>query len=179
MLSLVYSRKLILLGQSILVNNTDAEGRVVLADGVAWTTKNLKPTYMFDLATLTGAQMVATGMKHAAIMGNDEDLEQAVRKAGQASGDWTFPILYAPQLLMQEFDAVNADMKNSVKDRMNAQSSCAGHFIEAHFDENWQGKWVHVDMAGPSFSKERGTGFGVALIVQLARDLTTPKGRGQ
>lgn len=62
---------------------------------------------------------------------------------------------------------VHLDMKNSVKDRMNAQASCAGHFIESHISEDYEGDWVHVDMAGPDSRNERATGYGVALVLGL------------
>ena len=58
-------------------------------------------------------------------------------------------------------------MKNSVKDRGNAQSSCAGHFIESHIDPNYKGEWLHVDMAGPAWKADRGTGYGVGLVMDL------------
>ena len=74
---------------------------------------------------------------------------------------------YAPELLKSEFKSDVADMKNSVKNRMNAQCSCAGHFIEDHLHADWKGKWLHVDIAGPSTSGERATGYGVALLLQL------------
>ena len=91
-------------------------------------------------------------------------------KSGKKSGDLCFPLLYAPQLLLKEFDSKVADLKNSVKDRSNAQCSCAGHFIEAHLDAtDFKGEWVHVDIAGPAESESRGTGFGVALIYELSK----------
>ena len=62
-------------------------------------------------------------------------------------------------------------MKNSVKNRMNAQSSCAGHFVESHIHEEWKGEWAHVDIAGPSVADGRGTGFGVALLYELSKRL--------
>ena len=58
-------------------------------------------------------------------------------------------------------------MKNSVKDRANAQTSCAGHFIESHLNEDYEGGWLHVDMAGPAVNAERGTGYGVGLVLSL------------
>lgn len=58
-------------------------------------------------------------------------------------------------------------MKNSVKDRSNAQCSCAGHFIENHIDPKYKGGWLHVDMAGPGTKAERGTGYGVGLVLSL------------
>ena len=60
-------------------------------------------------------------------------------------------------------------MKNSVKDRGNAQSSCAGHFIESHLGKDFKGKWLHVDMAGPGWADDRGTGYGVGLLLSLLK----------
>ena len=100
-----------------------------MADGVAHVTKHYSNVdIVLDMATLTGAQMVCTGKKHAGILSNTYDLEQRIVKAGLESGDFCFPMLYAPELLMDEFKSEVADMKNSVKDRSNAQASCAGHF---------------------------------------------------
>lgn len=73
-------------------------------------------------------------------------------RAGQISGDLVFPIPYCPELHFSEFSSAVADMKNSVADRSNAQSSCAGLFIAAHLGFDFQGVWVHVDMALPVHS---------------------------
>jgi probable aminopeptidase NPEPL1 len=155
-------------GKTVEVNNTDAEGRLVLADGVAYATKNIENLdLVVDMATLTGAQLVAAGKTHAGIMANSMALEQRAIDAGLRSGDLVVPLLYAPDLLMKEFDSKIADMKNSVKDRSNAQASCAGHFIEAHLDEQYSGGWLHVDMAGPADKDGRGTGYGVGLVLSL------------
>jgi probable aminopeptidase NPEPL1 len=153
-------------GRTVEVNNTDAEGRLVLADGVAYTARHLNPDVIVDLATLTGAQLVATGRRHAAIVSDDGDLEQRCVEAGRASGDLVHPLPYAPEFFRSEFKSEVADMKNSVKDRMNAQSSCAGQFIREHLVD-FDGAWLHVDIAGPSGQDERATGFGVALLLQL------------
>ena len=120
------------------------------------------------MATLTGAQMVATGRKHAAVMANTDALEQEAVLAGRHSGDLVHPIIYAPELYRAEFKSKVADMKNSVKDRMNAQTSCAGTFIGEHLHQDYTGEWLHVDMAGPSTDDERGTGYGVALLLGLS-----------
>lgn len=155
-------------GKTVEVNNTDAEGRLVLADGVAHASKHLEDcTLILDMATLTGAQLVAAGKTHAGILANTIELEHRVVEAGLKSGDLVVPLLYAPEFLMKEFDSKVADMKNSVKDRGNAQASCAGHFIEAHLNDRYSGGWVHVDMAGPADKDGRGTGYGVALILSL------------
>jgi probable aminopeptidase NPEPL1 len=155
-------------GKTVEINNTDAEGRLVLGDGVAHATKHVDGLdLVIDMATLTGAQLIATGKKHASILANSVELEQRAIQAGLRSGDLTFPLLYAPDLLRKEFDSKVADMKNSVKDRMNAQASCAGHFIESHIDEGYSGGWLHVDMSGPAAKDERGTGYGVGLVLAL------------
>ena len=155
-------------GKTVEVNNTDAEGRLVLADGVAHASKYWEDcTFILDMATLTGAQLVAAGKTHAGILANTIELEHRIVEAGLKSGDLVVPLLYAPEFLMKEFDSKVADMKNSVKDRGNAQASCAGHFIEAHLNDNYSGGWIHVDMAGPGDKDGRGTGYGVALILAL------------
>ena len=154
-------------GKTVEVNNTDAEGRLVLADGVAYASRHLAPDVIVDLATLTGAALLATGKKHAAIITDDADLEDKAVAAGRLSGDLVHPLPYAPELFRAEFRSEVADMKNSVKDRMNAQTSCAAQFVGEHLDADWEGSWLHVDMAGPVTAEDRGTGYGVALLTEL------------
>jgi len=154
-------------GRTVEVNNTDAEGRLVLADGLHWVSSRYKPDLAVDLATLTGAALVATGKVHAAVYANSEALERATVAAGLRAGEPVHPVLYAPELHGAELSSVFADMRNSVKDRMNAQVSCAAHFIERHLPDG-AGAWVHVDMAGPSGDdKGRATGYGVGLLLEL------------
>ena len=153
-------------GRTVEINNTDAEGRLVLADGVAYAARHLDPKLIVDIATLTGAQLVATGRRHAAIVTNDEQLESVTLRAGRACGDLVHPLPYCPELFCAEFKSPIADMKNSVKDRMNAQSSCAAQFIAEHLVD-YDGPWLHVDMAGPSGTDDRASGYGVALLVEL------------
>ena len=154
-------------GKTVEVNNTDAEGRLVLADGVAYASRHLGPDVIVDLATLTGAALLATGKKHAAIITDDAELESKAVAAGRSSGDLVHPLPYAPELFRAEFRSECADMKNSVKDRMNAQTSCAAQFVGEHLDGDWEGSWLHVDMAGPVTAEDRGTGYGVALLTEL------------
>jgi len=155
-------------GKTVEVNNSDAEGRLVLGDGVSHASKHIEGLdLIIDMATLTGAQMIATGRKHAAVLCNKEELETRAVQAGMISGDLCHPLLYAPELLMDEFKSEVADMKNSVKDRSNAQTSCAGHFIESHLAETYEGGWIHVDMAGPAAVGERSSGYGVGLVLSL------------
>jgi len=151
-------------GKTVEINNTDAEGRLVLADGVAYAAKDLGCDIVLDMATLTGAQGIATGRYHASHLSNSEDWESALSSAGRTSGDLTFPAVFSPELQFPEFTSAVADMKNSVADRNNAQPSCAGLFIMANLGFDWPGVWMHVDMAAPAYTGERATGYGVALL---------------
>jgi len=163
-------------GKTVEINNTDAEGRLVLSDGLAYAAKTLNPNVMIDMATLTGAQGIATGKRHAAIYCNDDDLECTVVKAGKLSGDLVHPVPYCPEFFRAEFNSKVADMKNSVQNRSNAQPSCAAQFIGNHISDFLDngGKWVHIDMASPGEEAERATGYGVALLLtalQMMQDL--------
>lgn len=163
----------LLSGKTVEVNNTDAEGRLVLSDGLAYAAAHLHPDVMVDLATLTGAQATTTGKRHAAIVSNDERWEQAAVHAGRLSGDLVHPILYCPEFFRAEFKSDVADLKNSVKDRANAQSSCAAQFIAENLG-GYKGPWLHVDIAAPASTDERGTGFGVALLMTLFAEGVCP-----
>lgn len=155
-------------GRTVEVNNTDAEGRLVLADGVAWACRNRDPALLVDVATLTGAQSMATGKRHAAVISSDEALEAAAVLAGRASGDLVHPLPYCPEFFRREFTSQVADMKNSVKDRQNGQSSCAAQFLGNHLDAvSYERPWLHVDMAGPVSRAGRATGYGPALLLTL------------
>ncbi|XP_065371204.1 probable aminopeptidase NPEPL1 isoform X1 [Calliphora vicina] len=154
-------------GRTVEINNTDAEGRLVLADGVCYAHKDLKANIILDMATLTGAQGIATGKYHGAILTNSEEWEVKSVEAGRKSGDLLAPIIYCPELQFPEFASALADMKNSVADRSNAQSSCAGLFVGAHLGFDYPGIWMHVDMATPVHCGERATGYGVALLLTL------------
>lgn len=105
--------------------------------------------YFFYIYLLKYIQGVATGKYHAALLTNNEDWETISMEAGLTSGDLVFPIPFCPELHFSEFSSAVADMKNSVADRSNAQSSCAGLFIAAHLGFDYPGVWVHVDMATP------------------------------
>lgn len=154
-------------GRTVEVNNTDAEGRLVVADGVSWAARTLAPDLVVDLATLTGAALITSGKAHAAVYTNDLAVEHAAVAAGLRAGEPVHPLLYAPELHRAEFRSEVADMKNSVKDRNNAQSSCAACFIEGHLPTPAP-RWLHVDMAGPGWAEgDRGSGFGVGLLLEL------------
>ncbi|PRP97328.1 M17 family metallopeptidase [Enhygromyxa salina] len=157
-------------GKTVEINNTDAEGRLLLADGVSWAARELQADTVINAATLTGAQLISTGVVHAGIVSNDAELEQAMVAAGQLSGDVVHPMLFAPELFKQEFSSQVADMCNSVRNRANAQSACAAQFVYNHLD-GVELRWGHVDLAGPAFRKDRGTGYGVALLAALVASL--------
>jgi len=167
-------------GKTVEINNTDAEGRLVMADGVAYASKHLNPDLIIDIATLTGAQLITTGKRHAGLVCNDDVMEALVIKSGKATGNIVFPMLYAPEVLFAtQFSSKIADMKNSVKDRANAQASSAGHFVESHLvGDKWdytkkvekKGLWVHLDIAGVATdSDDMGTGYGPALLNEIVR----------
>lgn len=96
------------------ITNTDAEGRLVVADGVAYAQKDLKADIILDMATLTGAQGANTGKIHAALLTNNDAWESVAVATGKKCGDLCYPIIYAPELHFSEFKSEIADMKNSV-----------------------------------------------------------------
>lgn len=157
-------------GKTVEVNNTDAEGRLLLADCLSYCARKYKPQMLIDAATLTGAQLVATGMVHAGIISNRIDLEQLAGKVGRETGDLVNALPFAPELYQNEFKSMIADMVNSVKNRSNAQPSCAAQFVYSHIDD-LDIPWLHIDMAGPaSTASGLGTGYGIQLITRLARE---------
>jgi probable aminopeptidase NPEPL1 len=167
-------------GLSVEINNTDAEGRLLLADGVSWAARKLGARIVIDAATLTGAQSIATGKLHAAVIASDAELESLLVQAGRESGDLVHPLPFVPEFFRGEFNSPIADMRNSVSNRSNAQSSCAAQFIFEHLPGGV--RWAHVDLAGPATLGDRGTGFGVALLsqtIRTMRGLEEPAGSGK
>ena len=152
-------------GKTVEINNTDAEGRLVLADGVAWLHKHKAPDVIVDIATLTGAASLSVGKNLAAIYTNNEELEKIAIIAGKKTGELCHPLPYIPEFWNSEFYSAVADMTNSVRDRNNAQSACAAQFIQNHL--NNQVPWIHFDIAGSATKNNCSTGFGVALLLEL------------
>ena len=157
-------------GKTCEINNTDAEGRLVLADGVSYAARDLKADLVVDIATLTGAALICTGNATSCTASNREGVERLSVESGRAIGDLTFPLLFAPEFFHSEFPSKVADMKNSVKNRMNAQSSAAGQFVYNQIEE-LDRPWLHLDIAGPAFQSERATGHGVGLMTEIVRRL--------
>jgi leucyl aminopeptidase len=156
-------------GKTVEVNNTDAEGRLILADALAYAVE-LGAERLVDLATLTGAVVIALGSTYAAVIANDDDLAAAVARAGEESGELTWRLPLHP-----EFKAL---MKGTVADLSNlASKRKAGTITAASFLEEFVGEtpWAHVDIAGTAWEVGReytgndASGFGVRLLVELAR----------
>ncbi|MFP4361088.1 MAG: leucyl aminopeptidase [Alphaproteobacteria bacterium] len=156
-------------GKTIEVLNTDAEGRLVLADVLHYVQDRFKPEAMIDFATLTGAIIVALGYEHAGLFANDDALAEALAAAGRASGEtvWRMPLgePYAKQL-----ESTVADLKNI------GRPGQAGSSVAAAFLEQFVGEvpWAHIDLAATSFTEtdhplagKGGTGWGVRLIDRL------------
>lgn len=154
-------------GKTVEINNTDAEGRLVLGDGVyhASALLNYTPDIIVDMATLTGAQTIATGKHHAAIYANGEEIENRILSASRICGDLCFPVLHCPEFHSLEFSSTVADSQNGSGGSRSASVSCAAYFIGSHLHKSYKGDWVHVDMAAV-VAREDATGYGVALLLQ-------------
>lgn len=154
-------------GKTVEVRNTDAEGRLVLADGVAYAARDLGADTIVDLATLTDGAVIATGRRHASIVSNDASLERAAVDAGRATGDLVHPLPFCPELHRPELRSEVADMCNVGRDSLNANACVAAQFIHDHLGD-FSGRWLHVDIEGPSRGHGgRATGFGVGLLLRL------------
>ena len=160
-------------GKTIEILNTDAEGRLVLADALTFTEKKFKPKFMVDLATLTGAIIVSLGSEYAGLFSNNDKLSSQLLNSGKKVEEklWRMP-------LHKNFDKLinskNADMQN-INYVGGAGSTTAAQFLQRFILNNTP--WAHLDIAGMAFSKYGGalnsggaTGFGVRLLNQLIED---------
>lgn len=157
-------------GKTIEVLNTDAEGRIVLADALAYAEKHFQPALMFDFATLTGACVVALGPQRAGMFTMDEKLRNEVWALSAEAGDRVWPLPFG-----EEFDEM---VKSDVALVKNTGGREGGACSAASFLKAWVEKtpWMHIDLAGPAWLTkelphlEKGaTGFGVRLIVEFLR----------
>jgi leucyl aminopeptidase len=162
-------------GKTIEITNTDAEGRLVLADAM-WYARREGATHLLDLATLTGAMELALGDFYAGLFANEEDWLQEVLAASKTSGDHAWPFPLHPRY-RRYVDSSFADLKNS-SDLRQGSPVLAAEFLREFSGE---GPWAHIDMAGPGFlersrgdylTQRGGTGYGVRLIVELAQRLS-------
>lgn len=158
-------------GQTIEVINTDAEGRLVLADALTYVIEKHKPAAIVDLATLTGAILVALGQEYGGLFSNNDELAEHLTKAGTTTGEklWRFPMGPAYDKLI---DSKFADMKNT-------GGRHAGSITAAQFLQRFVGKtpWAHLDIAGTGMgspasdiNQSWGAGWGVRLLDRLVRD---------
>ena len=159
-------------GQTIEVINTDAEGRLVLADALWYTQETFKPQFMVDLATLTGAVIISLGTYQAGLFSNDDELSERLIAAGKESGEevWRLPL---GERYDKDIDSAIADMKNVGKGR--EAGSVAGAVFLQRFVNGVP--WAHLDIAGMAWMKrdddptvpKGATGYGVRLLDQLVR----------
>ncbi|WKY14221.1 hypothetical protein Q1695_000062 [Nippostrongylus brasiliensis] len=155
-------------GKTVEINNTDAEGRLILADGVYYAKNVLKADVIIDMATLTGAQAHLSGKLHSALLTNSEEWEQMACDAGRRSGDLVAPMVFCPDLHFSDLKSPIADMRNSNLGKMEGPpSAVAGLFIGAHINFGEGLKWLHFDIAAPAESGDRATGYGPALLSYL------------
>ena len=158
-------------GQTIEIINTDAEGRLVLADVLWYVAKKFKPKFMVDLATLTGAIMVALGTDHAGLFSNNDELSERLAKVGLETGEkvWRMPL--GPEYDKQ-IDSQFADMKNT--GTRNGGSITAAQFLQRFVDGT---PWAHLDIAGTAMGAPKteinqswGSGYGVRLLERLVSE---------
>ena len=157
-------------GQTIEVLNTDAEGRLVLADILSWTEKKYKPKFMINFATLTGAMIVALGNIRAGLFSNDKEISEAIFNSGEITGEkvWAMPLDDDyDQLIKTEI----ADMKNI--GGPGAGSITAGCFLKRHIEKT---PWAHLDIAGVTWQNKStpsipsgGVGWGVRMLYHLIK----------
>ncbi|MBY6241491.1 leucyl aminopeptidase [Methylosinus sp. Sm6] len=158
-------------GQTIEIINTDAEGRLVLADALWYVKDKFKPAFIIDLATLTGAILVALGQEHAGLFSNNDELAGRILEAGKATGEklWRLPMGPAyDKLIESKF----ADMKNT--GGRHAGSITAAQFLERFVDKT---PWAHLDIAGTGMgspasdtNQSWASGWGVRLLDRLVKD---------
>ena len=160
-------------GKTIEILNTDAEGRLVLADALSFTEKKFKPNFMIDLATLTGAIIVCLGEEYAGLFSNNDDISKKIFDAGEKINEkvWRLPLHKNYDKLM---DSKTADVQN-INYAGGAGSITAAQFLQ-RFILN-KTPWAHLDIAGMAFSKKasnlnpRGaTGFGVRLLNKFVEE---------
>ena len=160
-------------GKTIEVLNTDAEGRLVLADAITFTEKKFKPNFIIDLATLTGAIVVALGSEYAGLFSNDDNLSKQLFDAGEKVNEkvWRLPLHENYDKLM---NSKNADMQN-INYVGGAGSTTAAQFLQRFIINKTP--WAHLDIAGMAFSKYAGslnssgaTGYGVRLLDKFVEE---------
>lgn len=165
-------------GITVEVQNTDAEGRLVLGDVLSYVGKKFKPDYMLDLATLTGAIIISLGHEAAGVMSNSEPLTNLLKEASVSSDEriWEMPL----------WEEYSEDLKSDIADIRNVAGRAGGSLSAAKFLERFvdpQIAWAHIDIAGAAWRKKASgtqigngpTGYGVRLLVDLAERIGKKK----
>jgi len=163
-------------GKTIEVRNTDAEGRLVLADVLDYAQDKVKADYMFDFATLTGACMVAVGQYTTGVMGHSSRLKHDISKAADASGELTASLPFNKHLRKQIKSEI-ADICN-ISNKPYGGAITAGLFLDAFIKEENKDKWLHFDIAGSAYTESPwdvnvygGTGAGVRFMTQFLKSI--------
>lgn len=158
-------------GKTAEVLNTDAEGRLILADALSYAVKHYKPDAIIDIATLTGACMYALGPFYTGMMGTDKALLDRIARAGEVSGDWVWELPFHADYA-KAIKNDNADIQNIGSGKIKAGAITAGKFLQEFVEDT---PWVHLDIAGTAFQvpdrsyySSGATGVGVRLMVELA-----------
>lgn len=165
-------------GKTVEVLNTDAEGRLILADALTRAAED-RPDLIVDVATLTGSQLIALGTRISAVMASDDAVLEAVTEAGRRAGEamWPMPL---PNELRKTLDSSVADIANVGQDK-NAGMLVAGIFLREFIQHDV--RWAHLDIAGPSFNREDaygytpkgGTGAATRTLIQIAEDVAADR----
>lgn len=163
-------------GKTIEVRNTDAEGRLVLADCLCWAQDELKPDYIADMATLTGACVVALGEYTTGVMGHNDKLKSSLVKAAEEGGELAAPLPFNKHL-KKLIKSEIADVSNIGSSRYGGAITAA-LFLSEFIQEKYRDKWVHLDIAGPAYVEKSwgcnphgASGAGVRMILKWLANL--------
>jgi len=167
-------------GKTIEIRNTDAEGRLVLADVLCYAQQEVQADYLFDFATLTGASVVGVGHYTSSVMGNNNQVKEMVISGAKISGE------FATKLDFNRY--LKKSLKSSIADICNISNTryggaiTAGQFLEEFIDDEHKEKWAHIDIAGPAFVEHAwgenphgASGAGVRLMLRLLEKLSREK----
>ncbi|MEY3090333.1 MAG: hypothetical protein RL113_649 [Pseudomonadota bacterium] len=165
-------------GKTIEIRNTDAEGRLVLADTLCYAQQEVKADYIFDFATLTGACVVGVGHYTSGVMGNSEEMKSLVVNAAKNSGEFATALDFN-RYLKKTLKSDIADICNISNTRYGGAIT-AGQFLSEFIDETHAQKWAHIDIAGPAFVEHAwgenpvgASGAGVRMMVKLLEQLAS------
>lgn len=162
-------------GKTVEITNTDAEGRLILADAIAYAIDQFKPSLLIDIATLTGACVVALGDRYAGLFGNDKDLIENLQQTGNKTDELLWPLPMHKDY-SEKIKGVYADLRNADL----GSERYAGASKGAAFIKEFVGKtpWAHIDIAAPAFTKDPkkyehkgATGFGVRVLIRFLENL--------